>query len=501
MTRRLITVAGGIALIALGVWATVSWFEDSPREVTTTSDLAYELYQEGEGHVERYDLEAAAAAFTAAVEADSTFAMAHLQLSGLMWQLGRRDDAQEHLERAAELTDSVSEVERLWIERAVARYSDEPDRVQKLTAELAERFPDHPWVLRLLGEQARQRGEYTKALTAFDRALELDPEAVDIHNKKGYIYLGMGEYEKAVQSFQRYAFYAPDQANPHDSLGEAYFYTGRFEEATKEFLRALEIDPGFIWAGVHLADVLGVTGQLERAHRVLDEFEPVFEERGLEDWLAQQRMTIDLRADRWEQVLERARAEIERLEGVKERRLEYLVSARFMRTLSLLELGRVDEARESLESLAESSSAMGELLGDSPRFAEIERLHLAMIESRFGRAEGEPARGIEALSTAIDEAESIGPHELTFFRHELARAQWAADRPEAAAATVDTALDEIPTLPRMNLLAARIKADLGRRDEALAHLRTHLEVMRYADEGHPSVVQAQRMLQRLVPRS
>ncbi len=501
MTRGLIIVAGTIALIAAGVWGASTWLGDAPREVTTTSEVAYESYQEGEGYVERYALEPAAAAFEAAVEADSTFAMAHLQLSGVLWQLGRRDDAQRHLERAVDLSAGVSEIERMWIERTHARYTDRPERVREITAELAETHPEHPWVLRLLGEQARQRGEYRKALTAFERALELDPEAVDIHNKKGYIYLGMGEYEKAVQSFQRYAFYAPDQANPHDSLGEAFFYTGQFEEATREFLRALDIDPGFVWAGVHLADVLSVTGQVERAHRVLDELEPVFEERGWSDWMAQQRMMIDLRADRWEAVLTRAKARIARPDSAKGRADEFLLFAKFMRTMAFLELGRLDEARESIEPLAATSTELHDAIGDSPRYAESERLHEALVRARLGRAEGEPARGIDALSTAIEEAESIGPHELTFFRYELARCQLADERPEEAAATVDAALSEIPTLPRMNLLAARIAADLGRRDEALAHLRTHLEVMRYADEGHPHVVQAQRMLQRLVPRS
>ena len=242
MTRGLIIVAGTIALIAAGVWGASTWLGDAPREVTTTSEVAYESYQEGEGYVERYALEPAAAAFEAAVEADSTFAMAHLQLSGVLWQLGRRDDAQRHLERAVDLSAGVSEIERMWIERTHARYTDRPERVREITAELAETHPEHPWVLRLLGEQARQRGEYRKALTAFERALELDPEGSDVRMAQALALPPFGrflEFDALVERMRN----APGNSDGRRYVGWCLRSMGRVREALEETERSYELDP------------------------------------------------------------------------------------------------------------------------------------------------------------------------------------------------------------------------------------------------------------------
>ena len=494
--RRILALLAGLALIA-GVLALVARPGEAERMVTTDSDEAYEYYQQGVAARQRFDLEAARKAFQAAIAADSTFAMAHLRLGESNFVLQRGDAGREHIDDAFALRDRVTEIERLWIERNHAAIHGKPAEAKALTDEMAAKYPDHPWVLRLLGDLARLDGRFDDAVDAFSRALELDPEAVELHNLLGYALLEQGSYEEAVQSLQRYAFYAPDQANPHDSLGEAYFYTGRFEEATKEFLRALEIDPAFGWAGVHLADVLSVTGQIERAHRVLDEMEPLFEERAWQPWMRLTRMNIDIRAQRWEALEKRADTVI--AESGDEAN-DYLLFAHFARALALLEQGRVEAARGSLLRLDELSDTLLAKAGDFQRVRDSARLHEAMIVSRLARAEGAPLRNVEELSAAI-ESSSLSPHELAFHRYELANAYFDGGEYEQAAAAADAALERIPTLPSLNLIAARAKAELGERDPALAHLKTYLEVMRFADADHPRVEIARRLLQRLLPRS
>lgn len=496
------TIAVGLVLVtAVAVaWVAGVQIGAADREVTTSSDEAYALYEEGRGHLERYDLEEAATAFEAAAAADTNFAMAYLQWGQALSLQGQTIRGLMMIHEAFDKRDHASEIERLWIERYQHSRSSDRAAADSITTELVTRFGDHPWVLRLRGDRARANAEYEDALEFYDRALALDPEAVDLHNLKGYVYLAMGSYDDAVQSLQRYAFYAPDQANPHDSLGEAYFYTGRFEEATKEFLKALEIDPSFVWAAVHLSDVLSATGQIERAHRVLDEIEPLMEERGWHDWYQQTRLSIDLRGERWNDVIARADAVLGEAEVVT-RPTEFMVFASFVQTMGYLELGDLERAREALRELEESAGTFFEEQSREMKwFAAVARLNQAVVEARLARAEGRPEDGIEKLATAIEES-GRSPHELAFFRYQLAESQLAAGRYEDAAATADAALDRIPTLPNLNLAAARAKVKLGERDEAITHLRTFLEVMRFADENLPQLARAQRLLQRIVPRS
>lgn len=499
MTTRVWVILGVAAALGAGAWALVTQLEDEPRMVTTESDEAYALYLEGRNALERYSFVDAQRAFEAATVADSNFAMAYLQLGQALAREGKTILGRLNMRRAFERRENASEFERLWIEMIEARAAGNSDLGTSIRDDLVARFAEHPWVLRLQGDLARSEARHEDALAFYDRALELDPEAVDLHNLRGYSLLSLGEYEKAVQALQRYAFYAPDQANPHDSLGEAYLYTGRFEEATKEFLRALEIDPGFVWSAMHLADVLSVTGQIEKAHRVLDEVQPLMNERGWNEWHERTRLTVDLRAERWEQIVQRSDAILQDVEIVSSPS-EIVVFAFFTRTMAQLEMGDVASAHASLEELGSAFDKFLEKMGDSKFLQQMADINRSLVMARLARAEGEPEKGIEDLAAAIATS-PLSPHELSYFRYHLALAQIDAGRYDAAAATVDASLDRIPTLPGLNYVAAQARIKLGEREQAIEHLRTFLEVMRFADADLPRVARAQRLLQKIVPRS
>lgn len=491
----------GLALVAVVVAALASTraFVGETRDVTTSSDEAYAAYEEGEAALGRFRMTEADAALARAVELDPNFAMAYVRRAQTALSFNDREAAKSYIQAAYDAREGTTELEQLWIERTHAAINGEREKSDALYEQLVERYGDHPWVLRLRAEFDKLNGDFESALDAYERILELDPEAVDVHNLQGYIYLSMGEYEKAVQSLQRYAFYAPDQANPHDSLGEAFLYTGRYEEAIREFVRALEIDPGFVWSAVHLSDALGVIGQFEKAREVLDRVEPLFVERNWVEWMAVQRMRIDHRAERWEEVLRAAEERLASRDAAAEPD-EFSLWLQYSRVLSHLELGDLEAAERVLPELQAAASSFLEERGQYATVNDIARLNEALIRARFGRAEGNPASGIDALEQAIEESH-LSPHELSSFRYELASDLVAAGRAQEAIEITDEHLAVIPTSPAMNLMAARAYAELGERERALEHLQVFLEVMRSADEGHPRVAEATRMLQILVPRS
>ena len=501
MKRRIPVV---VLLIVVAVAAVVGarLFGAEERDVTTSSDEAYAAYEKGMNALGRFRLEEADSSFARAIEIDPDFAMAHMRRAQVALSMDQRKEAERHIEAAHETREHVSELERLWIERNQAAVGGDREKAEEIYQELLAKYGDHPWVLRLRAEFDKMNGRYEEALAAYDRILEQDPEAVDIHNLQGYLYLSMGEYEKAVQSLQRYAFYAPEQANPHDSLGEAFLYTGRYEDAIGEFVRALEIDPSFVWSAVHLSETLSVIGQFDKARQVLDKVAPVFEDRSWGDWLAMQRMRVDYRAENWPELLRAVEAKLaaRAQDDAPSEPSDYDLWLRYAQVMSHLEMGDVETAREVLPELVTVADAFLDKRGQYATPRQIARLNEALVKARFARAEGDPAAGIDELRAAIDESD-LSPHELSYFRYELAESLLAADRPGEAVEVTNQHLDVIPTSPMLNLVAAKAHARLGEREEALEHLRTYLEVMRSADEGHPRVAEATRMLQRLVPRS
>lgn len=473
------------------------------RKVTTTSDLAYQCYEDGRVAVERFRLVKARDCYKDAVDHDPAFAMAWAQLAVVQRQLGAKNDADESIRRAYEARENATEVESLWITRVHALFQRDMATADATYEELLEKYPDHEWVLRWRAEFAKQDNDFETALRCYDQLLEQDPSAVAVHNLKGYLYLSQGDYDQAVLSLERYAYYAPEQANPHDSLGEAYLYSGRYEEAIDEFRAAIEIDPAFYWSARNLADALSITGQSKSAVKVLENYRPLFEERGMVPWWDLSRSKIAFRALEWEKLLQLTEGNLKRLTELSDQeKFEYELTARYFRTISLLELDRVEAAEEAVVELAR----VAQRINDFGSLAHLERpqqmmaINEAMVRARFDRAGGVPADGIEGLEAAINSS-SISPHELAYPVGELALAYLESGQPQRAAETAQTILDVIPRAPELNLIAAKAQAAAGNRDAALGLLQTYLDVMRNADPGHPQVAEATALLQQMTPRS
>jgi tetratricopeptide (TPR) repeat protein len=473
------------------------------RQVTTTSDLAYQCYEDGRAAVERFRLEKARECYLEATEYDPEFAMAWAQLAVVQRQLGDREGAQESIRRAHEARETASEIEALWVARVHALFQRDSETADALWKEMNEQYPEHKWVLRLRAEFAKQDNDFETAMRCYDRLLEIDPDAVAIHNLKGYLYLQQGDYEQAVLSLQRYAYYAPDQANPHDSLGEAFLHIGRYEEAIGEFRTALEIDPTFHWSARNLAEVLSITGQRKSAVKVLDKWRPLFEERQMMPWWDMTRATISFRAEDWEEVLELTEQNLERLAelGDKEK-FEYELFARYARTMTLLETGKFEAAEDTVSELERVAQRIHDFgaVSQMERPQQMMAIREAMLSSRFDRAGGVPANGIARLEESIAASE-FSPHELVWPMRELALAYLEADQPTEAAETAQRILEAIPTAPELNLVAAKAQAASGNREAALSLLQTYLDVMRKADPDHRQVAEATALVQQLTPRS
>jgi tetratricopeptide (TPR) repeat protein len=491
----------GLALVLLATFVAGCTTEE--REVTTTSDLAYDSYQEGRAAFERFRLEEARDHYREATEHDPEFAMAWAHLAILQSRLGEKEGALESIRRANEAREATTEVESLWIARVNSFFERDYEAGDALTEELIEKYPDHEWVLRLRAEIAKQNNDFEAAMQCYDQLLERDPESVSVHNLKGYLCLQQGDYEQAVLHLQRYAYYAPEQANPHDSLGEAYLYIGRYEEAIEEFRTALEIDPAFLWSARNMAEALSITGQSNAAIKVLKNFRPLFEERGMTSWWDMTRALVVFRAERWEELLEITDGNLERLAKLGDQeKFEYELTARYVRTIALLELGRDEAAQEAVAELERVAQKMHDFgsMAYLERPQQLMAINEAIVIARFDRAAGIPADGIEALAKAIDVA-TLSPHELAYPVHELAMTYLEAGQLQQAAEAAQSILEVIPTAPGLNLVAAKAHAAAGNRDAALGLLQTYLDVMRNADPGHPGVTEATALVEQLTPRS
>jgi tetratricopeptide (TPR) repeat protein len=103
------------------------------------------------------------------------------------------------------------------------------------------------------GYVLERQGNYSEALEAYERALEIHPNLAYIHIAAGRDYRALGDLDAAVRSFQRSAEIDPDSAEAYDQLGWTYFNLGEYERAETYHKQAIEVDPEFMQAFGHLA--------------------------------------------------------------------------------------------------------------------------------------------------------------------------------------------------------------------------------------------------------
>jgi tetratricopeptide (TPR) repeat protein/nitrate/TMAO reductase-like tetraheme cytochrome c subunit len=101
--------------------------------------------------------------------------------------------------------------------------------------------PDE-WVYHYrLGTTLIETGEFDRAITALDRAVNLDPSQADCYLALGLADVRSGRLDQAIASFEKAVVYQPFNPALFTNLGAAYASRGAYEAARKHLRRALEL--------------------------------------------------------------------------------------------------------------------------------------------------------------------------------------------------------------------------------------------------------------------
>jgi tetratricopeptide (TPR) repeat protein len=123
----------------------------------------------------------------------------------------------------------------------------------------------HRWAL-----LKKDQGKPREALSLFDRAIRIDPNAAVAHLHRAYVLQDLGRRQEAVASLERAIALRPDFADAHLALGIVRADQGQVDEACASFDKAVEIDPGAADALLNKAILLEKLGRLKEALAALD---------------------------------------------------------------------------------------------------------------------------------------------------------------------------------------------------------------------------------------
>ena len=177
-----VTAADRYAVIDSATGAIARDFKLSPpgdavMSVRTASPAAYALYEEGLRAFHMNDAAGAYRLMIAALEHDSTFAMAAHYSALAARGLGREAEADRAIEIAEQLASRATDRERLLILAEAAGRKAPIAEYLRTAKELTERYPGDAEGQMLLGSAQFTAGDWWASVAAYRRAFEIDSAA------------------------------------------------------------------------------------------------------------------------------------------------------------------------------------------------------------------------------------------------------------------------------------------------------------------------------------
>jgi len=107
--------------------------------------------------------------------------------------------------------------------------------------------------------------DFSKAIQAYRKVIELDPTYVEAYNNLGILYQMMGDIDRALGAYQKSTEINPRYEKGYNNLGILLLLSGRYEEASEAFQKALAVNSNNIESHIHLGVLFKKKGQWQEA--------------------------------------------------------------------------------------------------------------------------------------------------------------------------------------------------------------------------------------------
>jgi tetratricopeptide (TPR) repeat protein len=135
------------------------------------------------------------------------------------------------------------------------RLAEREGRVVAGSAYLGMIVPESAGMYDVLGVASATEGRLDEAITAFSKALALEPDGARTHWHLGAAFASQNRREEALGHLQRSVQLDPGNSSAQHDLGVILAFAGRWDEAANHLERSLDLDPDSEDARRHLAAV------------------------------------------------------------------------------------------------------------------------------------------------------------------------------------------------------------------------------------------------------
>ncbi len=115
------------------------------------------------------------------------------------------------------------------------------------------------------GVHFSQQGDLARAIQAYEKVIELEPNYVEAYNNLAIVYQEMGDWENARLTYQKSIELNPRYEKAHNNLGILLCLQERYEESIEAFQKALVINPRNLESYINLGILYKKTAQMDKA--------------------------------------------------------------------------------------------------------------------------------------------------------------------------------------------------------------------------------------------
>lgn len=240
-----------------------------PHVAVTRNNLAVGLQFRG-------DSDRAIEEYEATIKLEANYALAHRNFGDVPRSLNRdREAASEYDEAIAQYRrliesnpkDIVAHLDLGYALRARGDTAGATAEFMTAIAKYTEVARNEPNIVarRMLGDALVATERYDEAAAAYQEGIDLVPNAVGLHYKKGEALRSAKKFDDAAVKFRLAIKAEPKYAQAHNTLAIALSEMGKTDEALREFQAAVAIDPRYPSYHHNLGLELQKTGNREAA--------------------------------------------------------------------------------------------------------------------------------------------------------------------------------------------------------------------------------------------
>lgn len=155
--------------------------------------------------------------------------------------------------RAAVDINSSNALAHAYIAGALAQIGPEQYTRAQEEADIALTLdPENPMIHYYMASVLELQGFYQAAIEQYNLAIDLDSDIVDLHIGLAYNYFALRDIPTAILTFEDAIEIDPENAEAYDGLGYMYFLIGEYPTAEENLLKAVELDPELVRGHAHL---------------------------------------------------------------------------------------------------------------------------------------------------------------------------------------------------------------------------------------------------------